>query len=155
MSISQNQLTRIVLVALAVTLAIGVAKFCFRIEQKVEAYYGGALRSTRREKVLFGQQPTSNRQNPPPSSKAKLSVPNVRMPEPSFPILVTQPSPVNLTSYEVKYVGADDEIHTDCIREIMAKEIPTGRILPSSLRDGAFKTMCDAEKSLPYKPWPF
>lgn len=151
MPITNSHLIRVMLIALALTLALAVAKFSISAKDKVEAYYSPAPVST----VLQGQQPTSNYQRPPLST-AKVAMANIRTAEPSFPIVPTQPSPVNLHSYKITYVAADDELHTDCIRENMAKEIPMERILPSSVTaSGGFKTLCDAETAMPYKPWPF
>lgn len=155
MNVSQTQITRVLLIALVVTIVVGVARFCFNAKENVEAYYSGNVKSSKIESVLFGQQPTSNAAVVQSTLKAQLSVPNTRTPEPSFPILITQPSPVNLLSYEVSYLGGDNEIHTDCLRENMAKEIPGSRIISGFLANGAFSKMCAAEASMPYKPWPF
>ena len=106
--------------------------------------------------VLNNQEPTTNKITSS-NREVDLSLPSIRAPDPSFPIIPTQPNPVNLHSWKIKYIGGDDLMHTDCIQEYMANEIPKNRILPSSfdITGSKFNTPCNAETSMPYKPWPF
>lgn len=105
--------------------------------------------------MVIGTNPTTN-STPAYLVKPQLALPSARTPAPSLPIIYTQPSAVNLPSWLIKYVAADNLLHSDCIREIMADAIPRDRILPSSVDSGgSYSTPCASETSLPYHPWPF
>jgi len=140
--------TRIFMIGLVVVITLAIVQFC-QVMPNAESYRLSPTKS-----VLFGEPPTSN-SIPTWAYKTEVALPNMRTPAPSLPIISTQPNPVNLHSWLIKYIGADDLLHTDCIREHQADLIPRDRILPSSLVGGKYSLECQAETSMPYKMWPF
>ena len=141
--------TRICVIVFAILVALTAVRF----SNSTTAETFPALRLSPTNMVV-DTNPTTN-SVPAYLSKSQLVLPSSRTPAPSFPIILTQPDPVNLHSWQIKYVGGDNLLHDDCIREIMADTIPRERILPSSLQGGVYSVPCGAEMSLPYKPWPF
>lgn len=145
---SLNLLSRLGIIFTAGLVLVTVIRFFRGLE--IEGY-----RLSPTYKVLNGQGPTSYHA-PAWYRPSNLALPSLRMPPPQLPIIPTQPNPVNLPSYLVKYINKDGVLHTDCIREYMLKEIPRDRIMPSSFNNhGAFANLCNAEDSIPYKQWPF
>ena len=105
-------------------------------------YYGDATSSSESISLVQSQVPFAV----PPS-----------VPEPSFPIITSAFGTDPLQpAYRVKYISADGNITTSCLKGAMASTIPESYILPSSMRaDGNFANMCPAQESAEYKPWPF
>lgn len=133
------------------TLLVAVVAIHFCNSATIETF--PALRVSATNATL-NANPTTN-STPSHQNKPRVALPSSRTPAPSFPIILTQPDPVNLHSWQIKYIGADNLLRDDCIREIMANTIPRDRILPSSMGGGFYNTPCNAEMSLPYHPWPF
>ena len=146
---STISLARVGVIVFAILIVVVVIHFCNNMT--TETY--PALRLSPTNTVL-NTNPTTN-SVPAYLNKPQIALPSSRTPAPSLPILYTQPNVVNLPSWLIKYVAADNLLHTDCIREIMADTIPRDRILPSSIEGGVYSVPCAAETSMPYKPWPF
>jgi len=158
--------------------------------------------------ILFGRKAASQRQpqsqltmneqnkrhsgqrpRPPPKEKpinfqpyAQLHIfaPPENVEAPEHDIILTQPTNANLASYRVKYLNAENQIVTECLRESMADQIPHERIFPSTLEqqlphelenskinnteaelykdnnwNPKYAHFCPTEESRPFSLWPF
>ncbi len=80
-----------------------------------------------------------------------------RVKEPSFPPVISYyPSDAKQPSFLVRYINANGDIVTECLKGRMAKQIPDENIMPSSVdTKGNLCTHCHLQDTEPFSMWPF